>query len=113
MATSPYNSSTGASGVSNATTQNSLASLLAVSDATNAFTSGQVKPVAQTATDASTYAWVAGWVVFIAILAVLAQTETGHNVIYYSLILIILVLVLTQYRRIVDLLAPVGTELPT
>jgi cell division protein FtsW (lipid II flippase) len=86
--------------------------LLIGSDATDAFTSGKTAPVAQTQTDANTYAWIAGWVVFIAVLAMLAQTDTGHNVIYYSLVLIILVLVLTQYRRIVDLLAPVGTEIP-
>ena len=95
-----YTSTTGQSGVDNATTQNTLASLLAVSDATSGFGTAQ-------------NAWVAGWVVFIAILAVLAQTETGHNVIYYSLLLIIVVLVLTQYQRIVTLLAPVGTEIPT
>lgn len=108
-----YTSTTGQSGTDNATTQNSLASLLAVSDATGGFGTAQNMPVVQTQNDATTYAWVAGWVVFIAILAVLAQTETGHNVIYYSLLLIIVVLVLTQYQRIVTLLAPVGTEIPT
>lgn len=105
-------SQTAQSGINNATTQNTLASLLAVSDSTNAFGTAQNMPVVQTANDATAYAWVAGWVLFIAILALLAQTDTGHNVIYYSLVLIIMVLVFTQYKRIVNLLAPVGTEIP-
>ena len=107
-----YTATTGQSGVNNATTQNTLASLLAVSDNTGGFGTASNMPVAQTSNDATTYAWVAGWITFIAILAIMAQTETGHNIIYYGLVLIILVLVLTQYQRIVNLLAPVGTEIP-
>jgi hypothetical protein len=104
-------STTGQSGVNNATTQNSLSSLLAVSDNTSGFGT-TVKPVAQTANDASTYSWLAGWVIFIAVIALLAQSKAGYSTIYYSLVLIILVLVGTQYRRIADMLSSVGTEIP-
>ena len=107
-----YTATTAASGVSNAVTQQSLASYLAVSDATAGFGTAQNMPVVQTTNDATTYNWIAGWVLFIAILAVLAQSDTGHNIIYYSLLLIIVVLMVTQYQRIVTVLAPVGTEIP-
>jgi hypothetical protein len=106
-----YTSTTGQSGTNNATSQNTLASLLAVSDATSGFGT-TTQPVVQTANDASTYSWLAGWIIFIAILALLAQSKAGYSTIYYSLVLVILVLVGTQYQRIANMLASVGTEIP-
>lgn len=59
-----------------------------------------------------TYQWVIGWILLIALLALANQTETGHTVIYYALVLVLVFLLVTQYSFIAGALAPVGEKAP-
>lgn len=54
------------------------------------------------------YQWVLAWLIVIGLLAVTSQTALGHVLIYYTLLLFLLFLVLTQYQFIAQSLAPIG-----
>lgn len=58
------------------------------------------------------YQWVVGWVLLIALLALANKTETGHMVIYYGLVLVLVLLLVTQYQFIATALAPIGQPAP-
>lgn len=61
----------------------------------------------------ATYKWVLGWVLVILLLAVANQTETGHTIIYYALVLVLVFLLVTQYQFIAQALSPVGQKAPS
>jgi hypothetical protein len=61
----------------------------------------------------STYQWVFAWVLLIALLALADKTETGHTVIYYALVLILVLLLVTQYQFIAAALKPIGQPAPS
>lgn len=61
----------------------------------------------------STYQWVLAWVALIGLLALASRTETGHTLIYYALVLILLILLVTQYQFIASALAPIGQHAPS
>lgn len=54
----------------------------------------------------SSMQWLLAWAVLITVLALLAQTEVGYVAIYYALALMILVLLVTQYKWFANVLAP-------
>lgn len=60
-----------------------------------------------------TYQWVVAWVVLIILLALANQTDIGHTVIYYALVLVLVLLLVTQYQFIASSLAPIGTHVPS
>lgn len=60
---------------------------------------------ASTSVEGSTYAFIAGWILLIAILAMVNRTRLGHVIIYYSLLLMILFILVVEYQQITPLLA--------
>lgn len=60
-----------------------------------------------------TYIWVVAWIVLILLLALANQTEIGHTIIYYALVLILVLLLVTQYQFIASALAPIGQKVPS
>lgn len=68
-------------------------------------------PVVTTATSWGdvTYRWVLAWAVFLALLWLANQSEIGHRVIYYLLVLSIVLMLVTQYRWLSSALAPLAT----
>lgn len=53
-----------------------------------------------------TYAFIASWLVLISVMTLISKTRVGYVIIYYSLLLMILVLLLTEYKQIAPLLNP-------
>lgn len=60
----------------------------------------------------NTYRWVLGWIILIGLLALANQTETGHTILYYTLVLVLVFLLVTQYQFIASALAPIGQKAP-
>lgn len=58
------------------------------------------------------YRWMLAWAVAIVLLSLLNKTRLGHVLIYYWLWLLILFLVVTQYKFIASALAPLGEKAP-
>lgn len=52
------------------------------------------------------FQWVLAWAVLIVVLALLNKSRVGHTVIYYALLLVVITLVLSNYRFIVSALSP-------
>jgi uncharacterized membrane protein YgcG len=63
-------------------------------------------PSAPAGTGASLLRWLLAWIVIGAFLALLNRSRWGHTIIYYSLILCIVLLALTQYQWISWALQP-------
>lgn len=61
----------------------------------------------------STYQWVLAWVALIGLLALANRTAIGRVVIYYALVLILVLLLVTQYQFIASALAPIGQPAPS
>ncbi len=59
-----------------------------------------------------TYKWLLGWLIAIILLTLINKTRIGHVLIYYWLWLLILFLVVTQYKFITDALGPIGQPAP-
>jgi hypothetical protein len=57
----------------------------------------------------SVFNFMVGWGLMIALLTFINKTRLGHVLIYYSLILFILFVLVTQYKK----LAPLLINLPT
>ena len=57
-------------------------------------------------TEANTFQFVASWLMFFVILIALNQTRIGHVAIYYGLLLLILFILVTEYRQITPFLNP-------
>lgn len=60
----------------------------------------------------ATYQWVLGGILFLVLLIFIAKTRTGYSIIYYSLVLMIVFIVVTQYQFIAQALGPVGLQAP-
>lgn len=60
-----------------------------------------------------TYRWIVAWSIFLMIIFVINKTKLGHAILYYSLWLLLLFLLVTQYRFIAGALEPLGQKLPT
>lgn len=56
--------------------------------------------------EAITYQFVASWLVFLVVMIAIARTRVGYVAIYYGLLLVILLLVVTEYRQVGPLLNP-------
>lgn len=57
-------------------------------------------------TEALTYRFVASWLVFFVVMLALSRTRVGYVAMYYGLILLILLIVVTEYRQIAPFLNP-------
>jgi hypothetical protein len=55
------------------------------------------------------FMFVVGWLMLIFILTLLNRTRLGHVVIYYSLMLLILMIVASEYQNIVPFLGGIQT----
>jgi ABC-type polysaccharide/polyol phosphate export permease len=62
---------------------------------------------------ANTFKWLIGWLVVIVLACLANRTRIGHTFIYYGLWLLLVFLIVTQYKFIVAVLGPVGSPLPT
>lgn len=60
----------------------------------------------------STYQWIVAWVLLIILGAMASQTVIGHTIIYYSLVLMLVFLLVTQYQFIASAFAPIGKKAP-
>jgi hypothetical protein len=54
--------------------------------------------------EGQTYQFVAGWVLLFILLIFINKSRVGHVLIYYSLLLMILLIVVTEYAQIAPLL---------
>jgi hypothetical protein len=61
----------------------------------------------------SAYRWLIGWGVMLVFLSLFNKTRVGHVMLYYSIWLLLLFLVVTQYKFITAALGPVGEPLPS
>lgn len=57
----------------------------------------------------ATFQFVAGWILLIVILIGANKTRVGHVILYYSLLLIILFILVTEYAQITPLLYSIQT----
>lgn len=57
-------------------------------------------------TPGGAYRYMIAWLLIFVVLVLLNKTKMGHTVIYYTLVLAILLLLLTQYQAIASILAP-------
>ena len=63
-----------------------------------------------TSTDSvSAYRWVIAWAVLGIILVLIARWKVGYTILYYLALLVLIVIVLTQYQAISGLLSPFTT----
>ncbi len=60
-------------------------------------------------TESSTYTFVLGWILLITILTLANKSRIGHVLIYYSLLLIILLILVTEYAQIAPILSSIET----
>jgi hypothetical protein len=54
----------------------------------------------------STYRFVAGWTLLITIMLLANKNRLGHVIIYYSLLLMIIFILVAEYKQIAPLLNP-------
>lgn len=66
-----------------------------------------------TGENASTFRWLLAWAIVIVLAGLANKTRIGHTLMYYMLWLLLLFLLVTQYRYIANALAPVGSPIPT
>lgn len=59
------------------------------------------------------YRWLLAWALMILMLGVVSKTRLGHVIIYYSLLLSIVFVLVTQYRFIAQALSPLGQPAPS
>jgi hypothetical protein len=56
-----------------------------------------------------TFKFVAGWILLITILMFANRTRLGHVIIYYTLILMILLILVTEYAQIAPMISGIQT----
>lgn len=66
-----------------------------------------------TSSNASTFQWLLAWAVVIVLASLANRTRIGHTLMYYGLWLLLLFLLVTQYKFIAAALAPVGQPIPS
>ena len=57
-------------------------------------------------TEQASFQFIAAWLVFIVLMVGLNKTRLGHVAIYYGLLLLILVIIVTEYKQIAPFLNP-------
>ena len=57
--------------------------------------------------------WVIAWLIMFGLLTLIYQTRPGKVVIYYSGVLMVLLILLTQYRFIADSFGRLTPNIPT
>lgn len=62
--------------------------------------------------DDQTTQWIFGWLILIVFLVVVGRTQSGRAIIYYSLVLIVVFLAVTQYQWIGQMLGQVSLVAP-
>ena len=69
----------------------------------NSTASKPVAPVQNTSSDTElpTFQFVASWLVLLTILIFVSKSRVGYVIIYYSLLLMILLILVTEYQQIV------------
>ena len=60
-------------------------------------------------TENGVFNWLVGWFLILLVLILFNKTRLGHVLIYYSLMLIILLILVTQYQTIVPYLSSIST----
>lgn len=60
----------------------------------------------------ATFKWIVGWMLALVLLAVLNQTRLGHVMIYYSLILMIVLVTVIEAPAIAGYIGSVGKPAP-
>ncbi len=58
------------------------------------------------------FTWLIAWIAMIVFLVLINKSRLGHVIIYYALWLMLTFLLVTQYKAITTLLAPIGQPLP-
>lgn len=66
-----------------------------------------------TSSNASTFQWLLAWAVVIVLASLANRTRIGHTLMYYGLWLLLLFLLVTQYKFIAAALSPVGQPIPS
>ena len=75
---------------------------------TAADTSGDTSQQQQDTSDGLyTLRWIAAWVVFLSVLALLNRTRLGHAALYHLLVLATVLLLAGQYRKFAQLEEPI------
>lgn len=65
-------------------------------------------PVELAQTKDPTFSWLLGWLLFIILLVLLSRNTLGHMIVYYGLLLVLIFLLVTQYKFIAATLGEVG-----
>jgi len=60
----------------------------------------------------ATYRWIVAWLFILALLVFVNKTRSGHVIIYYSLVLMVMLVMLTEAPFIVGILEPIGKPAP-
>jgi hypothetical protein len=68
---------------------------------------GTPPPAGPPSVETQTYQFIAGWVLLFIILVFINKSRVGHVLIYYSLLLMILLVIVTEYAQIAPLLSSV------
>lgn len=61
---------------------------------------------APTDVNSATYVFIASWLLLILLLTLLTRSRVGYVIAYYALLLMILVILVTEYKQIAPLLSP-------
>lgn len=59
-----------------------------------------------------TYQFVAGWIVLIVVLMFINKTRVGHVLIYYGLMMLILTVLVLEYKVLAPLVGGIQTQAP-
>jgi len=60
----------------------------------------------------SSFQWIVAWLVLLILLALLNRTKFGHVLIYYSLVVMLIFLLVTNYKWFAGVMAPFRTLTP-
>lgn len=60
-------------------------------------------------TQTQTYNFILGWILLLAILALINRSRIGHSIIYHALLLMILLVIVTEYKQFAPLWSGIMT----
>lgn len=60
-------------------------------------------------TQTQTYNFILGWILMLVILALINKSRIGHSIIYHALLLMILLIVVTEYKQFTPLWSGIMT----
>ena len=88
-----------------------------LSTVTSIQTTSKGDPLANSGTPAnagqSAYQWLLAWAIILVLMNLINRTRVGHVTIYYSLWLMLVFLLVTQYQFFAKALEPLNTPVPT